>query len=235
MLPTQSDWTGRGVFATRPALRETNPTNSTPPARVRGRSGEAGEGKPLPFLGTQELTEAAPPKPPPLPEVGTPSAEPPHRRAEPGSTLLSRSGDGLAGAVDDRPPFRGRARERSADGDRGSTRSREGLTGVALSGRWHVRGSDDDRRSTMDNRVTRRPGGGRGGGPRVGPAWETLTARDPPEGMEGVAVVGPAAVRGGRSGRVPAGGCPPGGGRARAILPSSASPRGTTTEPVVRQ
>ena len=46
MLPTQSDWTGRGVFATRPALRETNPTNSTPPARVRGRSGEAGEGKP---------------------------------------------------------------------------------------------------------------------------------------------------------------------------------------------
>ena len=46
VLPTQSDWTGRGVFATRPALRETNPTNSTPPARVRGRSGEAGEGKP---------------------------------------------------------------------------------------------------------------------------------------------------------------------------------------------
>ena len=71
MLPTQSDWTRRGVFATRPALRETNPTNSTPPARVRGRSGEAGEGKPLPFLGTQELTEAAPPKPPPLPEVGS--------------------------------------------------------------------------------------------------------------------------------------------------------------------
>ena len=110
MLPTQSDWTGRGVFATRPALRETNPTNSTPPARVRGRSGEAGEGKPLPFLGTQELTEAAPPKPPPLPEVGTPSAEPPHRRAEPGSTLLSRLGDDLAGAVDDRPPS-GAARE----------------------------------------------------------------------------------------------------------------------------
>ena len=45
VLPTQSDWTRRGVFATRPALRETNPTNS-PPARVRGRSGEAGEGKP---------------------------------------------------------------------------------------------------------------------------------------------------------------------------------------------
>ena len=156
MLPTQSDWTGRGVFATRPALRETNPTNSTPPARVRGRSGEAGEGKPLPFLGTQELTEAAPPKPPPLPEVGTPSAEPPHRRAEPGSTLLSRLGDDLAGAVDDRPPFTGRARERSADGDRGSTRSWEGLTGVALSGRWHVRGSDDDRRSTMGNRRGRR-------------------------------------------------------------------------------
>ena len=129
MLPTQSDWTGRGVFATRPALRETNPTNSTPPARVRGRSGEAGEGKPLPFLGTQELTEAAPPKPPPLPEVGTPSAEPPHRRAEPGSTLLSRSGDGLAGAVGVRPPFTGRARERSADGDRGSTRSSGELDG----------------------------------------------------------------------------------------------------------
>ena len=156
MLPTQSDWTGRGVFATRPALRETNPTNSTPPARVRGRSGEAGEGKPLPFLGTQELTEAAPPKPPPLPEVGTPSAEPPHRRAEPGSTLLSRLGDDLAGAVDDRPPFRGRARERSADGDRGSTRPWEGLTGVALSGRWRVRGSDDVRRSTMGHRRGRR-------------------------------------------------------------------------------
>ena len=55
MLPTQSDWTGRGVFATRPALRETNPSNSTPPDPVRGRSEEAGEGKPLPFLGTQEL------------------------------------------------------------------------------------------------------------------------------------------------------------------------------------
>ena len=46
MLPTQSDWTGRGVFATRPALRETNPSNSTPPDPVRGRSEEAGEGKP---------------------------------------------------------------------------------------------------------------------------------------------------------------------------------------------
>jgi hypothetical protein len=55
VLPTQSDWTRRGVFATRPALRETNPSNSTPPDPVRGRSEEAGEGKPLPFLGTQGL------------------------------------------------------------------------------------------------------------------------------------------------------------------------------------
>ena len=59
MLPTQSDWTGRGVFATRPAPRETNPSNSTPPDPVRGRSEEAGEGKPLPFLGTQELRSSS--------------------------------------------------------------------------------------------------------------------------------------------------------------------------------
>ena len=35
-----------GVFATRPTLRETNPSNSTLPDAVRGRSEEAGEGKP---------------------------------------------------------------------------------------------------------------------------------------------------------------------------------------------
>ena len=36
VLPTQSDWTGRGVFATRPALRETNPSISAPPRPAEG-------------------------------------------------------------------------------------------------------------------------------------------------------------------------------------------------------
>ena len=86
----------------------------------------------------------------------------------------------------------------------------------------------------MAYRVARRPGGGRGGGPRAGPARETLTAHDPPEGVEGVAVVGPPAVRGEWPGRVPAGGYPPGGGRARAISPLSVSHCRTAAEPVVR-
>jgi hypothetical protein len=100
---------GRGVVCLLPARPLGKPTQPTPPppARVRGRSGEAGEGKPLPFLGTQELTEAAPPNPPPLPEVGTPSAEPPRRRAGPGCTVLSSSGDALADMVrmSDRPSW----------------------------------------------------------------------------------------------------------------------------------
>ena len=74
--------------------------------------------------------------------------------------------------------------------------------------------------------------GGTSAGPTmfVGRPWVTgaadITARDSPEGTEGVAVEGPAAVRGGRSGRVPAGGYPLGGGRSRAVSPSSASPVG---------
>ena len=42
------------LLPTRPLGKPTHPT-PPPPDPVRGRSEEAGEGKPLPFLGTQEL------------------------------------------------------------------------------------------------------------------------------------------------------------------------------------